>query len=520
MNTPVEQLAQHQHNRATERITIINAYRASGLTAKAFCTQNADAPSHQTLYRWLALYEQGGYTALAPSYGKTRGRSSIDKQTLNAVLQLYLTQNKLQLRYCVALVEQARGAPISYYAVRRAVQQLPVSVVDKYRKGEKYFNDHHVVHAHRDYRTLRVMQWICIDHHLLDIIVRNDAGTKMRRVWLTCAQDLRSRYIVAWRIVDQPNEITIAECLYDIATKHGGAEHYYIDNGKDFTSTLLTGSEKKRYKHKLTKLCYTHSERRNEITGIYASLGSRVVFATPYHPESKPIERFFKEVNNKFSRLFPSYAGSNTADRPERVKELWKQHKHNIAQLPTIEAVERTFHAWLEAWHSTHQHSGQGMDGRTPHHVFTHEAHIEKKQIPHNVLPLIFSRVERRRVYQSSVTWGGVPYYADSLIRYSGSYVQCLRPIFDVSVLYIRDMSGRIVAIARANAMIQRGTSERDFSMLKRAKKAQAQQLMPYAATGTYGATLMHETHAHTPTQKNNTPPTRRKKTLTLLEGY
>ena len=50
--------------------------------------------------------------------------------------------------------------------------------------------------------------------------------------------------------------------------------------------------------------------------GLYSKLGIETVFARPYNARAKVIERFFKEFQEGFEKLLPSYIGSSIQNKP------------------------------------------------------------------------------------------------------------------------------------------------------------------------------------------------------------
>ena len=82
--------------------------------------------------------------------------------------------------------------------------------------------------------------------------------------------------------------------------------------------------------------------------GLYSKLGIETVFARPYNARAKVIERFFKEFQEGFEKLLPSYIGSNIANKPAYMMRNEKFHKniHNEF-IPTIEETIKMIDMWL-----------------------------------------------------------------------------------------------------------------------------------------------------------------------------
>jgi len=61
--------------------------------------------------------------------------------------------------------------------------------------------------------------------------------------------------------------------------------------------------------------------------GIYTNLGIKPVYARPYNARAKVIERFFKEFQEEFEKLLPTYIGSSIKNKPAHLKRNEKFHK-------------------------------------------------------------------------------------------------------------------------------------------------------------------------------------------------
>jgi hypothetical protein len=54
--------------------------------------------------------------------------------------------------------------------------------------------------------------------------------------------------------------------------------------------------------------------------GIITEVGVNIIFAKPYHGQSKPIERLWRTVHEMFDKFEQTYIGSNTATRPDEAR--------------------------------------------------------------------------------------------------------------------------------------------------------------------------------------------------------
>ena len=81
---------------------------------------------------------------------------------------------------------------------------------------------------------------------------------------------------------------------------------------------------------------------------MYSKLEIETVFARPYNARAKVIERFFKEFQEGFEKLLPSYIGSSIQNKPAYMMRNEKFHKnlHN-GFIPTIEETIKMIDMWL-----------------------------------------------------------------------------------------------------------------------------------------------------------------------------
>lgn len=107
----------------------------------------------------------------------------------------------------------------------------------------------------------------------------------------------------------------------------------YQDNGRAFRAKYFTDDKG------FTELGFQ---------GLYSKLGVETVFARPYNAKAKVIERFFKEFQESFEKLWPSYIGSNIQNKPAYMMRNEKLHKnwHN-EYIPTIEETIKMTNMWL-----------------------------------------------------------------------------------------------------------------------------------------------------------------------------
>jgi putative transposase len=318
--------------------------------------------SADTLYLWERRFRRDGLAGLVD--GRCRADRKVERSAdpfIDDVLERYLNPNKPPLTACYddasRLAKKTGWATHSYQTCNRAKLALPRDVVLRRRFGKKAENDKASSYLLRDYTTVESNGVWCGDHHQFDVIVRFPDGSD-GRPWVTAWMDMRSRKIVGWHLfAHDPNQDTILQA-FQCVRDAGVPFEVYIDNGKDYDAVALQG--------------VTKAQRRKvrvgvdavEVGGVFGELGVKVVHCQPYHGQSKPIERFFGTLENRFGKVWATYCGNKPENRPE---DLARRVERGAG--PTLADFTTAFGEWLASYHAR-PHDGHGMDGRSPDEVY------------------------------------------------------------------------------------------------------------------------------------------------------
>ena len=345
---------------------------------------------------------------LAPRNGRKQGHlNSFDPAAIAWMAKTFGTEKRLNL---LSIFEELRNeAEIqdwkigSYESLRRIRGQVFCpSLAEASHLGMRRWQGSRGIKIKRDYGEIWPnFMWVG-DHHCFDLFVKYRG--KYFRPWITGWLDMRSRALVGWAISARPNSKTIALALRHACIKKdhkdfpmcGAPASVYIDNGKDFRSKHLDGEEipigKIDYPEIIEHfyhlgidpfyidLLYDPEEKawvKNRgqrklivksvrVGGVFARLGVRPRYATVYHPWAKTIERTFRNVAQDFSRRQPGWCGSNPAEKPEKLAKELKSGR--ILELE--EFIDKFFDWVVNVYHRKPQ-SGHGMDGKSPHDVYT-----------------------------------------------------------------------------------------------------------------------------------------------------
>jgi transposase InsO family protein len=490
---PIEQTPEKYLQIAATRRKVLEAYSASGLTASQFVTaynNGVIAPdvrnqlgsfgeisTQSSLYRWLERYEQHGLTGLAPQYSKNRGGSgaSLDERAKDIIQALYLDSHRPSIRSVERDIKQF-GYDINYSIINRYIQnEIPLSVKTFYRMGEKAYHDRFDPYITRDYTLFRPMEWGVGDHHLFDFVIKHKG--RIFRPWLTRFDDMRSRYICGWHIDIIPNTLTILRALNMAVENCGTFDNLLIDNGKDFKSHWFAGNAWKNKKLKLDK------ETCDLIEGVLHDCGTIAHFCIPYHAQSKPIERAFRTDIELFEKRMETYVGSNTATRPDEAKLYWGKinGKDKIEVTLTLEELRRRYAEYVEWFNSEWNHSGQGMNGKTPAQVFE-ENRRPRKEISEEMRRYIFTRREKRTVQRNGVSIDGIEYYNPQMVQFIGSQVEVRRDINKLGTVSLYSLPERTYLFeAESDVLKDFGIPEENMRAQRSAQRTARNHLTKYA---------------------------------------
>lgn len=147
--------------------------------------------------------------------------------------------------------------------------------------------------------------------------------------------DWKSTALVGYEIMLEENTQCIASALRNVIINLDMIPKIvYQDNGRAFRAKYFTDDKG------FTELGFY---------GHYAKLGIETVFAGPYNARSKVIERFFKEFQEGFEKLMPSYVGSSIINKPAYLKRNEKFHKNLHKDfVPTFEETIKMIDMWLK----------------------------------------------------------------------------------------------------------------------------------------------------------------------------
>lgn len=379
------------------------------------------ALSVDALYRkWKSIREQD-YDGLIDRRGRhRRGQNSIPELAWELFKYYYLDESQYAIKQCVDFVswwcekEMPELLPElpSYHAFVRAVKTIPFAVIKYFREGDKAYEDDAAPYITRMYDGLEVNEVWVADNHTIDVISKDEAG-KLHRLYITAFQDVRSRKMVGWYITDRPNSDGVLYALRKAILKHGIPRYIYTDNGREFLCFDVGGRGRRK----------TAKNDEHTPPPIFTRLGIGFWNAKVRNGRSKIVERQFRELKDKCSRVFPGFVGGNVLEKPERLKFEIKGKK-----LVLDRKLEEIFDAYIDGIFNKTPHNGAGMHGRTPEEVFAEELVTVRRASEEDLNLMLMRSTKMQTVREKGVyleLYGTKTFYwnSDFLIAYQGQRV-------------------------------------------------------------------------------------------------
>lgn len=201
------------------------------------------------------------------------------------------------------------------------------------RDGQKALRDKVQPYITRDISKLEVGDVLVAGGHRLAVQCLNPFTGKPCRAMLIGYLDWKSTALIGYEIMLEENTQAISSALRNAIINLGKIPKIcYQDNGKAFRAKFFTADF-----------------YESGINGLFNRLGITAVFALAYNARAKVIERFFRELQDGFERLLPSFVGSNISDKPAYMKRNERFHKecHNEF-IPTVEQLTQMLDCYME----------------------------------------------------------------------------------------------------------------------------------------------------------------------------
>lgn len=337
-----ERLPHSARRKARERLGAIQAVEAlEGVSRGVAVAQVADhqGVSRSALWQWLALVDDvpraDRLPALAPRHQGRTSTAECDPRAWDFFVADYLRPAQPALDACYGrLTEAAREhgwapVPSSRTLRRRLEREFPKAALTLARQGRDAAARTFPAQR-RDRSIFQACQAMNADGHKVDVTVQWEDGTTGRPI-LTAFQDLLSGAILAGRIDRTENREVVRLAFADVVERWGVPEHLFLDNGRHFASKWLSGGASHRYRFK---------RKDEEPEGIFKAVGvGHIHWTTPYHGQSKPIERAFRDFCEELAK-HPAFEGAYTGRSPMHKPSNYGSRAIPIADFKAVLARE------------------------------------------------------------------------------------------------------------------------------------------------------------------------------------
>jgi hypothetical protein len=375
--------------------------RPSGISSRTVAARiveeakRVDGPEFRISLRSLQAWETAyktvgtdgqirGVEGLVDLYsGPARERS---QEAVDYFLSLYHSQAKHSAKTCHdATVRQATTNgwqwPNSYTATTRWLREHENKAnACLHRDGRTQYARRHMPYIEIDYTVLQPGERYVFDHSQADFWC-GDGDTGKRgntqiRPWITTCVDARSRVLTGWHWGPVPHQDAIVACMRMAFKEWSIPTRVHIDQGRDFTSELLTGVTKPERR----RLRKQHGPDWRDVIahqtdvfwlGVLGELGVQISEATPYHPWAKGLmERWYSTMHNDFDKTFTTYCGRSSETKPDCVEQLRQGD-----DVPTLDQVRARFAEYVQLYHLRPH---RGLEGLSPQAVWNTATRLRK----------------------------------------------------------------------------------------------------------------------------------------------
>jgi len=429
--------------------------------------------SKRTLYRWIRQFHSHGIIGLVDMRGGGKFVSQmISPEAFDLFKSMYLTQQQLSVKTCwqnICFINRNENKDWKIPSLRIMYKyvkaQIPLFAQVLHREGLAAFEAKCAPYIQTAPDSVAPGQIWVGDHSQFNCWIRYRG--KWIRPWVTAWMDMRSRCIVGWHISASPNQTTILLAAKRAIEKYGPPDSVKVDNGRDYDSEMWTGTTKAR--RRALRKGYLDEQI---VAGIYAMMDIGVSFAIPYHPQSKPIERWFDTMDQQFTKTISTYCGKDINRRPDYLKQLLESKKA-LREAYDMAGFTEIAGRYIEAYNNS-AHNGYGMNGQSPAEMLASRS--SRRVLQEGVLDLVARGWSRELVVgKNGVRFKGIWYgqYGLELLCHQGKKVRVAYDPDDLRKVYVYDATTlKLITIADQNQLIRYGdcVSEDDLRWAMRQK--------------------------------------------------
>ena len=442
--------------------------------AKAGKDGNAKV-SRATLFNWLKLAENAGdnslVAVLAPKH------RDVTMPVWGAtLLKLWGQPTKPSLSMVMReLVNVMGGENVPSYAQASYFLRTHVGNVEleRGRMGARELKNIQPF-IRRDTSELFPTDVYTADGHTFDAEVAHPISGRPFRPEITAIIDVASRKLVGFSIDLAESGLAVLDAIRTAVCTNGVMALFYVDNGSGYKNAMMS----------------------RDGSGLMDRLGSTLTHSLPYNSQAKGIvERSHKSIWIEAAKKLPTYIGVDM-DKEARQK-VFKKTRKDIATF----GESKLLLAWddfmtlcrdeVERYnnrpHHAHPRRYNKLTGRrdhlTPQQVWdeklTMMVNLGKPvvQVREADMVDLFRPYIERKVLRGEIKMFNHVYFSRDLEQYHGETVHVGYDIHDASQVWVRDVSGRLLAVAKfeantrayfAQPVIEQAHEKRALGQLKR----------------------------------------------------
>lgn len=428
------------------------------------------------LYRKKAALRADDLSGLLDNRGSwKKGCSTIPDVAWECFMSFYLDEAQHSIAACIEYTEMwlrqeaPQYLPLPSYAsfYRRVQSEIPEPLEIMGRQGMKAFRDRCAPYIRRVYENMVSNEWWIADNHTFDVMTKGADG-KIHRLYLTAFFDARSGIFTGCYVTSAPSSQATLIALRKGILKYGIPENIYVDNGREFLTRDVGGLGHRQKK-----------STKNEFTPppVFERLGIHMTNAIVRNAKAKIIERRFRDVKERLSKLFSTYTGGNVLEKPERLKKVLKDSN----SIPTDEAFTQAVEDILYHYFNERSYSGavSADSGKTRMDVYREQLY-EKRVATESDLNLMLMRSTRsqkvgRRGVHLTIAGEKINYFNDDLIlKHFDESVYCRYDPENIAEVRIYDLEDNFIMTAPADndAVLEYGASKEAVAQALRKVKS------------------------------------------------
>lgn len=442
--------------------------------AKAGKDGNAKV-SRATLFNWLKLAENAGdnslVAVLAPKH------RDVTMPVWGAtLLKLWGQPTKPSLSMVMReLVNVMGGENVPSYAQASYFLRTHVGNVEleRGRMGARELKNIQPF-IRRDTSELFPTDVYTADGHTFDAEVAHPISGRPFRPEITAIIDVASRKLVGFSIDLAESGLAVLDAIRTAVCTNGVMALFYVDNGSGYKNAMMS----------------------RDGSGLMDRLGSTLTHSLPYNSQAKGVvERSHQSIWIQAAKRLPTYIGVDM-DKEARQK-VFKKTRKDIATfgesklLLAWDDFMTLCHDEMQRYnnrpHHAHPRRHNKLTGRkehlTPQQVWdeklTMMVNLGKPLVQVHEADMVdlFRPYIERKVLRGEIKMFNHVYFSRELEQYHGETVHVGYDIHDASQVWVRDVSGRLLAVAKfeantrayfAQPVIEQAHEKRALGQLKR----------------------------------------------------